>query len=58
MVCIEILIASAQRAVLILNPFCYTIILCNLKVIEIYGDRIRVSQRFGDCQMLEYMTQS
>ena len=28
---------------------------CNSTVIEMYGDKIRVSQRFRGCQMLEYI---
>jgi hypothetical protein len=30
-------------------------IICNSTVIEIYCDKIQVSQRFRGCQMLEYI---
>lgn len=40
------------------NSFNDLAIQCNSKVIEIYGDRIRVSQKFRACQMLEYNTQT
>jgi hypothetical protein len=32
---------------------CYLAILCNSTVIEIYGDKIQISQRIKGCQMLE-----
>jgi len=33
-------------------------IICNSKVIEIYGDKIRVSQIFRVCQLMEYIAVS
>ena len=35
----------------------YLAILCNSKVIEMYGDKNRVSQRFRGCQMRQYIAE-
>jgi transcriptional regulator of acetoin/glycerol metabolism len=32
----------------------FSAVFCNSTVIEIYGDKIQVPQRFRGCQMLEY----
>ncbi len=50
-----------KHKVLYIEKICsgdrYLANLCNSTVIEIYGDKIRVSHGFDGCQMLEYIAE-
>ncbi len=42
----------------VLPDWCFLAILCNSKIIEIYGDNIRVSHGFEGCQSLTFIAES